>query len=300
MIRDIDSFFPQWFENNPVRLVDIGASGGIKDDWRLLPNLHVIGFEPDPDAYEALQQEPDDAFTCINTAILDKQGTSPFNICRKRLLSSVYRPNYAFLQLFPDAARWDVIQTEEVKVDTLDHALESAGVQDVDAIKIDVQGCAGLILKQAKQTLRSTLVMEIEIEFQPLYEGQDLFPDIDKLAREAGFSLFDLRPWHWKRAQGIAYGMPKGQLIFADVLYLRNFDHDQHDAFDATPEKIRKAIKLSLHFGYVDYALQIFSKYAHFFSSEEQQQFQRFLDTTYVWRSDARNVLGNLEYLKDT
>ena len=46
----IDKTLYHYFEKNPLRLVDVGASGGIENNWKSTKKyLNIIGFEPDPE-----------------------------------------------------------------------------------------------------------------------------------------------------------------------------------------------------------------------------------------------------------
>src|SRR5581483_5148968 len=69
--------------------------------------------------------------------------------------------------------------------------------------------------------LRSSVVgLEIEVEFLPLYHDQPLFADVDAYVRSFGFELFELRPTQWN--YGATPSPSRGQLAFADALYLRS------------------------------------------------------------------------------
>jgi hypothetical protein len=96
--------------------------------------------------------------------------------------------------------------------------LDRLGDTRVDFIKLDVQGYELACLKGAKAALESAAGVEVEVEFQELYAGQPLFPDVDHFLRSAGFVLFGLRRSHWRRRSTWC----PGQLIFADALYLKD------------------------------------------------------------------------------
>ena len=69
---------------------------------------------------------------------------------------------------------------------------------------------------------KNILGIEVEVEFQPIYENLPLFSDIDSFIRNhLGLQIQDLRKSYWKYPVGINIGSPKGQLIFGDALYFR-------------------------------------------------------------------------------
>ncbi len=60
----------------------------------------------------------------------------------------------------------------------------------MDAIKVDTQGSELEILEGAKETLRSVNLIEIEVTFNPKYDGQPLFAEVDQFLRSQGFVLW--------------------------------------------------------------------------------------------------------------
>jgi len=52
-------------------------------------------------------------------------------------------------------------------------------------LKIDVQGAELAVISGAQEMLRNVAVVEVEVEFVPLYVGQPLFADVDAAMRAA-------------------------------------------------------------------------------------------------------------------
>jgi len=52
-------------------------------------------------------------------------------------------------------------------------------------LKIDVQGAELAVISGAQEMLRDVAVVEVEVEFVPLYVGQPLFADVDAAMRAA-------------------------------------------------------------------------------------------------------------------
>jgi len=259
--------FDDLFRKYPLVLADVGARGGLKKNWQAARrHLQVLGFEPDKREFDRLQAQPpaDVQIRLFNVALHDRRGRISLNIARDAGLTSIFEPDRAFLDTFPDASRFDTVARIEIDADTLDHVVESDGVAGPDFIKADTQGSELLVLQGARRALEtSVLGVEVEAEFTPIYRNQPVFADVDAFLRGLGFSLFDLRPCYWKRASGRAVGGPYGQIIWGDALYLKGLPalREVADSLDAETRKskVLKLISIALLYGYVDYALEVAS-----------------------------------------
>ncbi|MFB3853304.1 MAG: FkbM family methyltransferase [Vicinamibacterales bacterium] len=262
----IDPRFDEVYRRHPLVLIDVGARGGLKSNWEpARRHLHLVGFEPDKKEFGRLVARSDcnePPTTFFDVALHDRAGRIQFNIARDRGLSSIFEPNRDFLDSFPDSARFDVIENQLVEADALDNQLRAHGVDDVDFIKADTQGSELFVLQGAARALASFVVgLEVEVEFAPIYRGQPLFADVDRFLQGLGYLLFDLRPCYWKRSAGLGMGGPRGQIVWADALYLRSLPALRKAIAGLDPAlrraKLLRALTICLLYGYCDYALEI-------------------------------------------
>lgn len=79
-----------------------------------------------------------------------------------------------------------------VALTTLDEWCAEHGVTYIDAMKLDTQGSELGALQGAETVLSTVQLLEIEVEFNPMYEGQPLFGDVDAWLRSRGFLLWRL------------------------------------------------------------------------------------------------------------
>jgi len=277
------SGFDAEFRRSPLRLVDVGASGGIDDRWReAAPFLNVVGFDADARATAGPDSSP--KMTYLNMALNRQKGPVTFHLTRKQETSSIFAPNRAWLDRFPESERFDIVETATVDADTLDAQLAAAGVADADFVKIDAQGAELAILQGGVETVRDSVIgLELEVEFAEIYTGQPLFTDVDAFAREQGFVLFDLRPYYWKRRAGQHLGGPRGQLVFGEALYLRDLPSlwrivTSRAGVDAQRSKALRALGVCWLYGYLDYAAEILEMSAPLFSAEEMKRLRGSLD----------------------
>jgi len=244
-------------KNNQIIFVDIGASGGIHSRWKVLAQYYkAILFEPDPDAYNVLKMNNAENFLIINSALSDSNKEIDFFLCKGGDVSSVYHPNYGFLEKYTKFERFQVIKKMKIIADSLNNQLHINNIAEIDFIKIDVQGHELSILKGAGNYLDNVVGIDIEVEFAPLYTQQALFCDVDVYLREKGFELYDISQKYYHRNIKDKKIFGKGQLVWGDAIYFRS------------PEKIIQMPKLSqnkiirsfciyLLYGYTELAYQL-------------------------------------------
>lgn len=284
----IDPRFDALYRQHPLVLVDVGARGGLKSNWsRARRHLRLLGFEPDEREFTRLVQTrpADSSNTFFNTALHNRRGPIRLYVARDRGLSSIFEPNRAFLDTFPEASRFDTVDLQQVEADSLDDQLRARAIADIDFVKVDTQGSELLVLQGASQTLASSVTgVEVEVEFSPIYKDQPLFADVDTFLRGLGFALFDLRPCYWKRAAGRSLGGPRGQVIWADALYMKSLPALAAGLAPLAPDlrksKVLRAISISLLYGYADYALEILRVAGDVFAADEHSTIERQLRTS--------------------
>jgi hypothetical protein len=127
------------------------------------------------------------------------------------------------MNLFRDLPEFcQVTSAHEIDTHRLDDVREVSGV---DYLKVDVQGAELDVLRGATRTLKDALVVQIEVEFVPIYRGQPLFSDIDQFLRAQGFMFhrfltMEGRPLRSLAASGEAF-KPWRQALWSDAVYVR-------------------------------------------------------------------------------
>jgi len=167
----------------------LGPWGGIHPRFNVIKhNLKVVLFEPENENFKDLQEKYNHD-SLFNIALDKEKGELLLNVARSTDTSSFYNPNWDFLKEFPQPERYEIIKTQKLNVDSLDHVLNG---MELDHIKIDTQGSELRILQGAKKSLNKVWGIEVEVEFNAIYQDQPLFSDVDKFVRDNGFELFDI------------------------------------------------------------------------------------------------------------
>ncbi|EGG98442.1 methyltransferase2C FkbM family domain protein [gamma proteobacterium IMCC2047] len=179
-----------------------------------------------------------DNIQLVPVGLSDKPGKKILYLTNEPACSSLYKPNENLTKNYPalDCAR-EVSQVE-VEVSTLDVWAKDVGVDYIDYIKIDTQGAELNILKGASEILPSVRFLEVEVEFNPIYDGQPIFSEVDLFLRGYGFVLWKLSNLvHYSKNDEseiimsndsinydhhrLEYKTRGGQIYWADAFYVR-------------------------------------------------------------------------------
>ena len=246
--------------NEPLRCVDVGALS-ISDEldpwinWAAEGYAEVLGFEPiqeECDKLNCLAQASAGSIRYLPIGLGDgKEHT--LHVTNEPMTSSLFPPARSTVDLFQSLGDlMQVVSQERIKTHRLDD-IEAAHLTDF--LKLDVQGAELMILENSLVALESTSLIQCEVEFVELYEGQPLFADVDRFLRSQGFCFLRFayamgRPF--KPLQSDANSNAAiSQMLWGDAVYIRDFRmmkswtdrqlkasafllHTLYDAFDIT------------------------------------------------------------------
>lgn len=173
-------------------VVDVGANVG---QWSgmlldLITPERLIIIEPEPAAFAELQKRFAEraGVELHNLAVGDTTGVTKFRITRDTTGASVLPPREAMRELV--GSNWTVEKEIEVPMTTLDQLLVS--VAEVSLLKIDVQGFEKAVLAGARETLRRTNFLLLELNYMPQYEGGSWLGEMHEIITgEQPFVLVD-------------------------------------------------------------------------------------------------------------
>lgn len=221
------AFAPEGEAAEPVRILDVGANPMRHDPpYRALLDAglaHVTGFEPQPEALAALNAAKGPNETYLPYAIGDG-GSHTLHLYHGSGLASllpIRQRTIGVLRGLRRAARETGRETlETFRLDDI------AEVGRVDFFKIDIQGAETLAFDHADTALSECMMVQVEVNFFPLYEDQPPFGEIDLRLRRHGlhpysFAHIDRRPVLSSRFRGMDKDAA-GQMLDGDAIYLRD------------------------------------------------------------------------------
>ena len=171
----------------PIQICDIGSSPIDRTDFieELLNNTNskLIGFEPNEKEFLKLEENnPKKKY--YNFAIGDGKEKI-LNICKAAGMSSFLEPDIDYLKNFHGFEEWaEIIQKVKVKTKKLSDIQEN-----IDFLKIDVQGYESEIINNSQIKLRDCLAIQIETSPTPLYKSEKTFSSTINQLENVGFNL---------------------------------------------------------------------------------------------------------------
>lgn len=198
--------------DKPWLLLDVGANAGdfSRAASSLIPLAGVHAFEPQPSCHTALKSVlasiPGSHLHPV--AVGGSAGEIDLLCTANSKMASVLAPAAAVAEGY-GGGDFHIQQHLKVPLVRLDDVIAEG--TPVGLLKIDVQGYELPVLEGARQTLRHTSALLMEVNYVPHYEGGATFDNLLEVIRSHGFRTFGI---------SAPYGGPKGPL-WADALFVR-------------------------------------------------------------------------------
>jgi hypothetical protein len=272
--------------NFEFTLLDIGCSDGIDSKWDIFkPN--IIGFGIDPVIKEVSRLNnnknynnykyyaykiglPDDhPFIEKRTNEVNNENNIE-NYLWNRLSSSDITKYLNKKDNFNEITgiennQWNECQLIDLKI-TIDNFVTNNCIDNIDFIKIDIDGDDISAIISAEKTIEKSLPLGFQLEcnwYGSNNETDHVIHNMDKLMRSLGYSLFDIlniRRYSSKYLTDIfdyKYGQTKtGRIYQSDILYLKD-PFGINNKLDLSPEKLIKLIMLYEKFDQISWAAEI-------------------------------------------
>lgn len=261
----LDSWVGKTLQADPVRVIDVGARDGFHPMFHKLGRLaHLLGFEPDTEAFAALQRdvEVSTPFSAVHIEpmALGAGGRQKLYTFSNPNNNSLLPPNLAMtsryaMNMFELNGSIDVT-THRLDDVIFDETKDLSGFGEF--IKLDTQGSEQLILEHAPRMLRrNTVGLVAEVWFCEVYKDQPLFHDLCGFLAQFGLRFYGFQSFFLRSGKRLDKRSHIGRerALYADAVFLR-------DPFDGTGEEVtQRQAALMMVFaiiaGYFDFALEL-------------------------------------------
>ena len=199
--------------SNASVIFDVGANvGDISLQYNtIFPKATVYAFEPFPDSFNALQQKMDGIKNVVlyQLAIGENEEKKKFYVNYNADTNSLLEPTKIGLSSDKQVANKSEI---EVDVATIDKFCAKNNINQIDILKLDIQGGELAALKGAKDMLAANKITIIYTEayLREQYVQQPLLFDIAIYLQQFGYAMQDI--------YNPIYG--KGSLAWCDAIFI--------------------------------------------------------------------------------
>lgn len=285
-----------------------GADDYSSQSWGIFaPNLTIYGFEADADECKRMNQNLKERNIRhqekhIPIALSNTQGKSQLYVTKEKMCSSLYEPNHSYVSRFrnflPEFLTLDYVS--EIETTTLDSFCASELIDTIDFLQVDVQGAELNIFQGAQQIIKnSTLAIQTEVEFAPIYKNQPLFADVDNHLRQQGFFLQGFKGLHCISKKSfpveIKSAIPQylsGQLLWSDAFYFQDLIGQSSSV---SPEKLLKQACIADILYFPDYALELLEYLTVNYGSNPQYNFTEVINIGLsILRGNTSNNMAEL------
>lgn len=231
-----------------INVLDVGAIGigGVDAPYDNLVKAgyaRVVGFEPDAAGCAELNRKYGAPHLFLPYFVGDgKQAT--FYETNWAPTGSLFKPNKRMLEKFQNLHEVVTLKAEhKVVTRRLDDLHE---VDDIDFVKIDVQGAELAVFQGGERVLRNAMLVQTEVEFVELYESQPLFADVDRLLRSYGYQFHAFNGLTGRCFKPLVINnninQPLRQVLWTDAIFVKDWLR-----FDELPLDKLKKLGVLLH-----------------------------------------------------
>lgn len=217
-------FFPEDFQ---ITILDIGAAYVEEPEYQSLVDAgraRIIGFEPNLEECDLLNRKYGTPHRFFPSFIGDGQP-AVFHETNCAVTGSLFEPNTPLLEKFQNLAEMVTpIAKHHINTTRLD---DIENIDDIDLIKIDIQGSELAVFQGAPRLLSKALIIQTEVAFVELYKKQPMFSDVDAHLRHHGFQFHTFHGIGSRCFKPLIFNNEINtglrQALWSDALYVRDW-----------------------------------------------------------------------------
>lgn len=164
---------------HPLVILDVGANRGQSAQryLKLFPGCRIHSFEPFKESYDILKQIQYDNLSTYQYGLSDRNEIQTFYLNGASPTNSLLKIDERAPDVWGDLAALRAKSITTCEFRTLDWFLETHDLNNVNFMKLDVQGAEFKVLNGATKALKEKKIglVQIEFLFVPTYQEQKSF-----------------------------------------------------------------------------------------------------------------------------
>ena len=195
-------------------IFDVGACvGAVTRTYRgIFPNAAIYCFEPFPDSFKKLEElTSDEKVRAFQLAMSDRVDKTLLYVNADVTCNSFFPRPQDGTKYYPQKAQH--VGQIEVDTITIDNFCDREHIEDIDILKIDVEGAEIKVMNGARDKLTKHAISLIytEVTFTAHYDGGCLFHELTGYLEQYGYALFNF--YNLKKAKN-------GQIRWGNAIFL--------------------------------------------------------------------------------
>jgi FkbM family methyltransferase len=224
------------------------------------PGSQVIAFEVDVTLCDDLNRQARPGLKFHPVTLGKTEEERPFYLTRDPMCCSLYRPNEELLGLYHNMEVATLTSQDVIRTVSLDNFARQHGLDDVDFIKIDIQGAELDVFEGGVETLAHVVAIVSEVEFIPHYIDQPLFGDVCAFLADQDIMFHKFLGVGGRALKPVVIANNPNfpsQHIWSDAVFIRHVTKIP----DLPSDKLLKLGMLSFIYGSPDLAFYCFRHY---------------------------------------
>lgn len=186
------------FENDPPICIDVGASGQLPREWKLIAPYSVcVAFDADTREFTTTDSRNEGwrRLVKINRMVTDgDEGMVPFFLTASPFCSSSLKPDHEALQSWAFADLFNVVDRVNLPAVTLASALQDLEISRIDWFKTDSQGMDLRLFAALPAGISDrTIVADFEPGIIDAYGSEDKLSSLLVFMEKKQFFMSDMR-----------------------------------------------------------------------------------------------------------
>lgn len=242
----------------------------------IFPGSKIIAFEIDAQLCEELNKKAKPGLKFYPAALGKKEERRKFYETVDPTCCSLYRPNEALLKQYNNMEVSMLKSETLIETVSMDFFMKKNKIEDVDFIKIDIQGAELDVFKGGLKTLRDVTVIVSEVEFISQYIDQPLFGDVCRFLTKQNFMFQKFLGMGGRALKPVIFqNNPHfpSQYIWTDAVFIRDIQRLP----DLPSDKLLKMAVLSFLYGGLDVSYYCISLFDEKNQTNYRQDFTKIL-----------------------